>query len=162
MAIVKVGNVYQVVPVADAPRAATEPMISDKPEIRTPGYGVEVVPLKFIAATQMEKVLTSVAPEASVLYVDTTRNLLLLGGTPEQLTSLLDMVAIFDIDLMRGMSFALVPLEHSDAKSVGAELEKIFNITKDNPAGSIRVMPITAPQRHYRYQCRDGQYRSRA
>jgi general secretion pathway protein D len=142
LAIVKVGNVYQVVPVADAPHAATEPMISTS-EIRTPGYGVEVVPLKFIAATQMEKVLTSVAPEASVLYVDATRNLLLLGGTSEQLASLLDMVAIFDIDLMRGMSFALIPLEHSDAKSIGADLEKIFNISKDNPAGSIKVLPIT-------------------
>jgi general secretion pathway protein D len=91
----------------------------------------------------MEKVLNSVAPEASVLYVDATRNLLLLGGTTAQLTSLLDMVAIFDIDLMRGMSFALVPLEHSDARSVGADLEKIFNINKDNPAGSTRFMPIT-------------------
>jgi general secretion pathway protein D len=142
VAIVKVGNVYQVVPAADAPRSPTVPMILDKQELRTPGYGIEVVPLKFIAASQMEKVLNSVAPDGGVLYVDTTRNLLLLGGTPDRLTSLLDMVAIFDIDLMRGMSFALIPLEHSDAKSVGADLEKIFNINKDN-LGSIRVLPIT-------------------
>src|SRR5262249_2962524 len=110
VAIVKVGNVYQVIPAAEAPRAPNAPMILNAPEIRTPGYGVEVVPLKFIAAAQMEKVLASVAPEGTVLYLDTTRNLLLLGGTSEQLASLLDMVAIFDIDLMRGMSFALIPL----------------------------------------------------
>ena len=144
VAIVKVGNVYQVVPVADAPRSATVPMIANNgADMRAPGYGVEVVPLKFIAASQMEKVLNSVSPEASVLYVDTTRNLLLLGGTPTQLSSLLDMVAIFDIDVMRGMSFALIPLEHSDAKSVGADLEKIYNINKDNPAGATKFMPIT-------------------
>ena len=53
------------------------------------------------------------------------------------------MVAIFDIDLMSGMSFALVPLENSDSKSVAVDLEKIFNITKETPAGSIRVLPIT-------------------
>jgi general secretion pathway protein D len=143
VAIVKVGNVYQVVPVAEAPRAATSPMIFDRTEMRTPGYGVEVVPLKFIAATQMQKVLSSVAPENSVLYVDTNRNLLLIGGTPEQLSSLVDMVAIFDIDLMQGMSFALIPLEHSDPKSVAADLEKVFNVNKENPAESVRFMPIT-------------------
>jgi len=143
VAIVKVGNVYQVIPVAEAPRAATTPMIFDRKEMRTPGYGVEVVPLKFIAATQMEKVLSSVAPENSVLYVDTNRNLLLIGGTPEQLSSLLDMVAIFDIDLMQGMSFALIPLEHSDPKSVAADLEKVLNINKENPAEFVRFMPIT-------------------
>ena len=142
VAIVKVGDVYQVVPVADAPRAATTPMIFDRTEMRTPGYGVEVVPLKFIAATQMEKVLSSVAPEASVLYIDTNRNLLLLGGTPEQLQSLLDMISIFDIDLMRGMSFALIPLEHSDSKSVAVDIEKVFNINKDT-AGPVRIIPIT-------------------
>jgi general secretion pathway protein D len=143
VAIVKVGNVYQVVPTAEAPRAATPPIVVDRLEMRTPGYGVEVVPLKFIAATQMEKVLNAVAPEASVLYVDTIRNLLLLGGTPEQLASLLDMVTIFDIDLMQGMSFALIPMEHSDANSVAIDLEKIFNIDKDNPAGAVKILPIT-------------------
>ena len=143
VAIVKVGQVYQVVPAAEAPRSAIKPMIFDRTEMLTPGYGVEVVPLKFIAAGEMEKVLNSVAPEASVLYVDTNRNLLILGGNSEQLASLLDLVAIFDIDLMQGMSFALLPLEHSDAPSVAIELEKIFNITKDNPAGAVRVLPIT-------------------
>ena len=143
VAIVKSGDIYQLVPVADAPRSATTPMISKRPELHMPGYRVEVVPLKFVSAAQMEKVLSSVAPEASVLYVDSTRNLLILGGTSNQLASLLDMVAIFDIDLMSGMSFALVPLENSDAKSVAADLEKIFNITKETPAGSIRVLPIT-------------------
>jgi general secretion pathway protein D len=143
VAIVKVGNVYQVVPTAEAPRAATPPMVVDRLEMRSPGYGVEVVPLRFIAATQMEKVLNAVAPEASVLYVDMNRNLLLLGGTPEQLASLVDMVTIFDIDLMQGMSFALIPLEHSDANSVAIDLEKIFNINKDNPAGAVKILPIT-------------------
>jgi general secretion pathway protein D len=119
------------------------PMTFERPSMQVPGFGVEVVPLKFVAASQMEKVLGSVAPEASVLYVDTKRNLLILGGTSDQLASLLDMVAIFDVDVMRGMSFALVPLEHSDAAAVTTEVEKIFNINKENPDGATRFMPIT-------------------
>lgn len=142
VAIVKVGNVYQVVPVAEAPRTATAPTISAKPEMRNRGYGVMVVPLRFIAASQMEKVLSSIAPEGSVLYVDTTRNLLLLGGAPDRLASLTDTIAIFDIDVMRGMSFALIPLDHADAKAVNGDLEKIFDINKEHPEGSVRFLPI--------------------
>jgi general secretion pathway protein D len=101
----------------------------------------------------MEKVLTPVAPEGSVLYVDPARNLLLLGGTRDDLDNLISMVTIFDVDVMRGMSFALVPLEHSDADAVGPELERIFslnqagndNADKDNNGNgseSVRFLPI--------------------
>lgn len=140
--IVKVGNVYQVLPSAEAPRTAIQPIIRS-PTARPPGYGIEVVPLKFIAAAQMEKVLASVVPENGILYVDSTRNLLLLGGTRDELASLFDIITIFDINIMRGMSFALVPLEHSEAEAVAQELERVFSLNQENPTeGSVKFMPI--------------------
>jgi general secretion pathway protein D len=152
-AIVQAGDVYQVVPAAEAPRAAPGSVTPRKSKLRSRGYGVEVVPLKFIGATEMEKVLKPVAPEGSILYVDTTRNLLLFGGMRDERENLMRMVDIFDVDFMRGMSFALFPLEHSDANTVAAELERIFSLNtaktanKESPSppegsGSVRFLPI--------------------
>jgi general secretion pathway protein D len=145
-AIVKTENVYQVVPAAEAPRGAPGVVTPRRSALQSRGYTVAVVPLKFIAATEMEKVLKPVAPETGILYVDTTRNLLLLGGMRDELTNLMNIVDIFDVDFMRGMSFALVPLEHSEAAVVAAELERIFSLNnpnKETPVEtSVKFLPI--------------------
>ena len=157
-AIVKSADVYQVIPLAEAPRAGVGPLVPRRSTLQSAGYGIEVVPLKFVSAAEMEKVLGPIAPEGSILYVDAARNLLLLGGTRADLENLLSMITIFDVDLMRGMSFALIPLEHADADAVGLELQRIFslnesankdNADKDNKAkgsgqGSelVRFLPI--------------------
>jgi general secretion pathway protein D len=149
-AIVESGGVYQVIPLADAPRSASRPVAPRDPKMRGRGYGVTVVPLRFIAATEMEKVLKSVAPESNVLYMDPNRNILMFGGTGNELENLMSIVDIFDVDVMRGMSFALFPLEHSDAAAVTDELVRIFTLNKGNgdskeatpPEGAIRFMPI--------------------
>ena len=129
-AIVKSADVYQVIPLAEAPRAGVGPLVPRRSTLQSAGYGIEVVPLKFVSAAEMEKVLGPIAPEGSILYVDAARNLLLLGGTRADLENLLSMITIFDVDLMRGMSFALIPLEHADADAVGLELQRIFSLNE--------------------------------
>ena len=143
LTIVKAGEVYQVLPLKDASHSPTRPSVYPDERLRDQGYGIEVVPLRFISAAQMEKLLTSVAPEHSVLYADQTRNYLLLGGTSDEIKHMLEIVSTLDVDFMKGSSFALVPLEHSDANTVADDLTRIFNINKDNPPGPIRVIPVT-------------------
>lgn len=145
-AIVQAESVYQVVPAAEAPRTAPGLATPRRSALESRGYIVEVVPLKFIAVSEMEKILEPVAPEGGILYVDTTRNLLLLGGMRDELTNLTAIVDIFDVDFMRGMSFAMVPLEHSEAVDVAAELKRVFSLnssTEETPAeASVRFLPI--------------------
>lgn len=144
-ALVESENVYQVVPLAEAPRS-TSPIRTPRPsKLRTPGYAVQVVPLRFVSATEMEKVLTPVAPDGSILFVDSTRNVILLGGTSDELQNLTKLIGVFDIDYMQGMNFALVPLENSNAVEVASEVERIFNLNnqvEDGVQGAVRFMPI--------------------
>jgi general secretion pathway protein D len=142
IAVVKSGNLYQVIPAEEAPRGGSRPQLYARPEVRAPGYGIDVVPLKFVSASQMEKVLKAVSPEGSVLYADPGRNLLLLGGAQYQLDSLLDMVAIFDVPRMSGMSFALLSLDHSDPDSIVSELARVYGLPENAADGAIRFLPI--------------------
>ncbi len=91
------------------------------------GYQNIVVPLRYISATEMQKILSSIHKAKSGVSIDAHRNLLMLRGTRRELLDYLKTVEIFDIDQMAGMSVGLFPLESVDAKAVTRELELILD-----------------------------------
>ena len=61
----------------------------------------------------------------------------------EQLATLQELVAIFDVNWLEGMSFGLFPLETASAAELALELDQIFGDTAEGPlAGVVRVVPI--------------------
>ncbi|GGF51399.1 type II secretion system protein GspD [Aliidongia dinghuensis] len=141
LAIVQTGDLYRVVPVADATRQSGVVQLG-APAARTPGFGIEIVPLRFIGAAEMQHLLESVAPSGAILRVDPARNLLLIAGSSQERAAILDNVSLFDADWMSGMSFALLPLKSADAKSIVAELNQVTG-GKDGPLGGlVRLTPI--------------------
>lgn len=91
-----------------------------------PGVGAIVVPLKFIGATEMAAILRPMIPPDALLRVDTLRNLLVLSGSRAQAEGWLDMVATFDIDLLKGMSVGVFPLKYMNPKDIELAL-RLFN-----------------------------------
>jgi len=141
-ALVRGDGLYEVVPAAEAPRGGTSPELRPAPGARVEGFSVQIVPLRFVAAGEMAKILEPVAPQGSVLRVDEARNLLLLSGTARELESLLEMVDLFDVDWLSGTSFALYPLEAASAKDLVSELESVLGGDDGPLAGLVRLVPI--------------------
>lgn len=107
------------------------------------GPGVQVVPLRYISATEMEKILKPIAPEGAIARVDTARNLLILKSDSRATASLLEMVDLFDVDYMAGMSFALLPVKNTSATGLVNELDQLFGAASGTPmAGLVRFIPI--------------------
>jgi general secretion pathway protein D len=101
-----------------------------------------VVPLRYVAAAEMERILKAIAPNATLLRTDTARNLLVVSGTRAELDSITDAVSVFDVDWMRGMSFGLYPLESADPEAVAQELDTVFANDRDSPSkGIVRFIP---------------------
>ncbi len=142
-ALVQAEGVYEIVPLEKAPR---ETRMLGTGAVRLPrgsGFGIQIVPLKFISAVEMQKILESIAPKGSVLRVDEARNLLILGATRRDLGTLLENVEIFDVDWLSGMSFGLFPLQFTEAKTLAEDLRKILGEDDKTPlAGLIRFVPI--------------------
>ncbi len=90
-----------------------------------PGYGTVVVPLEHIGAAEMASILRPMLPPDSLVRVDTLRNLLVLIGTRNQVEGWLDMVATFDIDLLKGMSIGVFPLKYASIRDVESALRMI-------------------------------------
>jgi general secretion pathway protein D len=135
------GGRYNIVP-ADQPLSGTVAP-STAPASAARGYEVRVVPLKFISANEMKKVLEPYARPNAIVGVDPTRNVITLGGTRAELENYLRTVEIFDVDWLAGMSVGVFPLESGKAERVAADLEKVFGEQGKGPsAGMFRFMPL--------------------
>jgi general secretion pathway protein D len=132
-------GVYRILPSTDAVSAAG---IIARGARRLPGVNAQVVPLRFVAAAEMERIIKSMAPQATILRTDAARNLLVVAGTRGDLDSIMDAVSTFDVDWMRGMSFGLFPIESGDPDAVAQELDTIFANDQDSPTkGIVRFVP---------------------
>src|SRR5262249_55063494 len=67
-------------------------------------------------------------------------------------------IVLFDIDIMKGMSFALIPVNTSQPEVIASELKTIFASDREGPlAGMVQFLPnrrlgsilVISPQRKY-------------
>ena len=107
------------------------------------GYEARVVPLRFISAEEMEKVLKPYARPNAIVTTDNARNVITIGGTRAELENYLRTIEIFDVDWLQGMSVGVFPLKSGKASKVVADLEKVFGEQSKSPvAGMFRFMPL--------------------
>jgi general secretion pathway protein D len=138
-ALIQTPQGYDVVPLQDAARRAG---LAVPAQIGlAPGFRLELVPLRYVAAAEIQRVLEPVSQPGTIVRVDPARNLIVLAGTEAELANLLDTIAIFDVDTLKAQSFALYPLHFAPAKSVAAELAQLVG-SQGPSAGLVRIVPI--------------------
>lgn len=142
-ALVEAEGLYRIVPADQAVRGGARLRGSLEAVERRPGTSVMVVPLRFVGAAEMQKLLEPLAPQGSVLRADTTRNILILGGSQNELINMVDMINTFDVDWLAGKSFGIFPLQSAKPEAVVGELEAIFSSKEEGAlANVIRFVPI--------------------
>jgi len=132
-AIIEDKNYYQIIAKTDAVRGHLAPTTT----ATDGGYSVRIIPLTYIAAQEMLKILDPFVTKGSSVRVDSQRNLLILSGTPQELAQLQETVDIFDVDWLRGMSVGLYPLDYVDPKTLKSELDAILSGTEKNASGDL-------------------------
>jgi general secretion pathway protein D len=141
--MIKEANLYKIVPMATAVRGNLSPQLGNSQRALPPGFSVQVVPLRFVSAVEMAKILEPFAKDAQAVRPDTLRNLLILAGTERELRHLMDTIDMFDINWMAGMSVGMFTLQNADVKSVMAELDKAIGDKAGGPLASIfKIIPI--------------------
>lgn len=143
LVLINEGGFYRVAPADAAATASRIVSYGANPTDLRVGPGVQVVPLRHISAVEMEKILRPIASEGAIARVDTARNLLILKEDARNLVSMLEMVDLFDVDYMAGMSFAVLPVKNTSASLLVGELEQLFGAASGSPmAGVVRFIPI--------------------
>jgi len=122
--LVRDGAGYRLTPLGDAVGSGHVDSAAVSPE---PGYGVSVVPLQYVSAQTVLKLMDSFATKPGSVRADPTRNLLLIQGTGAERRTAVDTAMSFDVDWMRGQSVGIYPLSNSAPEPIITELEKIMD-----------------------------------
>jgi len=115
---------YRLTPIGDAVGSGRVDAVASSPE---PGYGVSVVPLQYVSAQTVLKLMDSFATKPGMVRADSTRNILLIQGSGAERRAAVDTALSFDVDWMRGQSVGIYPIANSAPEPIIAELEKIMD-----------------------------------
>jgi general secretion pathway protein D len=115
---------YHLVPLGDAVGTGNVEKAGASQE---PGYGISVVPLQFVSAQTLLKLLDSFALKPGTVRADPRRNLVLVQGTGVERQTAVEAVLSFDADWMRGQSVGIFPIANGNPEPIVAELEKIMD-----------------------------------
>ncbi|CAX21710.1 putative General secretion pathway protein D [Methylorubrum extorquens DM4] len=132
------GRIAQIAPVATDPNAVRA--------VRGPAAeaGAVAVPLRWVSAVEMQAILTSVAPRDVVLRADRARNLLILNGDATQIRALRQTIEMFDVDWMRGMSTAMLPVRSASPVTLARDMTQMFGGEAAGTGDVIRFIPNEA------------------
>ncbi len=140
--LIYTGGRYNIVPADQALASGAVAPRTGAPSLAR-GYEVRTVPLRYISASEMEKVLKPYARPNAVVNVDNARNVISIAGTRAELENYLRTIEIFDVDWLSGMSVGVFPLTSGKANKVVADLEKVFGEQSKSPvSGMFRFMPL--------------------
>jgi general secretion pathway protein D len=123
--LVKNEGLYRVVPAATAG-----------------GAGSVVLPLNYVTAEDLAKVLQPVAGASAKITAEANLNTLLISGDPGQVQSLAELVRTFDSDTLAGQSYAVLPVDSGNAKDFATAMTEALH-GKSGGGGLVRVIPLT-------------------
>ena len=156
--IIRNGGMYQVEPADQVSRSVPEITVgSAGSDDGVLGTSARVVQLKYVAASEMFRILEPMAPKGAI-RADDARNTLTLSGTGSDIAAMLDAISVFDADVMKGMSVAIVPVVASQPDAMIEDLRAVFGSDREGPMkGMVRFIPnqrtksilVVSPQQTY-------------
>src|SRR5215469_16057969 len=115
---------YRLTPLGDAIGSGN---VDGDPARAEPGYGVSVVPLQYVSAQTLIKLLDSFATRPGTVRADAARNMLLIQGSGAERRAAIETVLSFDAEWMQGQSVGIFPVRNSTPDPLVTELEKIVD-----------------------------------
>ena len=93
-ALVNRGSQYRILP-ADQANVGASLRADDSIDPEQVGSGLQVVQLKFVAASEISRLLESIAPRGGIVRTDDARNLITLSGSRQDIATMMD---YFEVD----------------------------------------------------------------
>nr|WP_255609184.1 type II secretion system secretin GspD [Methylosinus sp. Sm6] len=160
-AVVESDGIYKIVPADQAATSGAPLSIGAGAAPRASeqiGNGVRVVQLRYVSASEMKRVLEPISQRGGIVQADESRRILTLSGSAHEVAALEEAITIFDVDAMRGMSFAMVPVRSGDPDTLAEDLRKVFGSEKEGPMNGmiqfvgnkhLAAILVISPQRAY-------------
>jgi general secretion pathway protein D len=120
--LVQQEGVYRILPAADS-RSVGAANIG--PDAGAPGFGTTALPLQYISADTLSKILIGFGAAAESIKIDPSRNLLIVRGSTSERQWLIDTALAFDVDWMRNQTVGIFPVKNSSPEVVIKEIDQL-------------------------------------
>jgi general secretion pathway protein D len=143
-ALVSASDGYNILPISEAPANIRSFSETTAPaSVNLPGFGVNIVTLKHTTPSDIKSIIEPLSPSGGILHSDDSRQIMILAGTSQEISSMLHIIETFDVDKMAGMSFGIFRLNYVEAEQVVKELKDIFNSASGKDISRIQLLPIS-------------------
>ena len=146
---VQVGDIYQIIPVAEAKTKAIIPVAPG--ERRTAAaqdaFVIEVIRVEHVAAQEMVNVVQPFVTPGGDVIPYARANLLIVTDLESNVARIKDLVNTFDRDAFRDLRAKVYKIEHANIEEIGQELLSIMDTYGVTPASAeergVYVIPLT-------------------
>ena len=142
---VQVGNFWRIVPLKEVQRLPLDPALNPPADSLSADDRVvmNIIPLQYVAAADMTKILTPFLSEGAHLFSYEPGNILILTESSRSMKRSLELVAMFDTEAFTNQRVRLYAMKNGQAGKVAEELKEVFTATGlSGGSSAIRFVPM--------------------
>src|SRR5262245_34868312 len=144
-AIVKVGELYRIVPINTISNLPLEPIMNADPKTLSDDERMilNLIFLKYATAEEMDKLLAPFYGEGAQHSVYAPANLLILQDNARNMKRTMELIGMFDADTFAGQRVRLFDVENSRPSDLVKELESVFKAyALSEKSTSVKFIPV--------------------
>lgn len=142
--MVQVGDIFRIVPVAEAARLPLKPQTPQKPEEvpEDERMSLNMVFLRYTQAGDMGKLLDPFRGEGSQVVTYDPANLLIILDNNRNMRRTMELVALFDSDTFASKRVRLFEVKNGRPSEMIKELESVFKAYGLGEKSSVKFIPV--------------------
>ena len=142
-AMVQVGDIYRIVPMADAARLPIKPSINQKDLPDSEQIVLNLIFLKYANVDELTKLLDPFMGENSKTWAYPPANLLLILDSARSMRRTMELISLFDNDAFAGGRVKLFETQHARPSDLAKEIDTIFKgISLNEKQSPIKFIPV--------------------
>jgi general secretion pathway protein D len=143
-AMVQVGDIYRIVPVADVARLPLSPQPEGVPLPEDERMILNLVFLKYATVTDLFKLLQPFLGEGGTMTTYEPANLLLILDNARNMRRTMELIGVFDNDTLASKRVRLFEVKHGRPADLATELENVMKAVSlgGEKASTVKFLPI--------------------
>ncbi len=144
LAVMKEGNIYKIIPMKDTPRMPMDALftLGQKGVPPMDRVIIQIIPLKYMSAEEMTKLLTPFLSSGGTIVVSASTNTLVVVDKGANILKILQLVGTFDINVLDRVYYRFYPLEYLDAKEVSEIMKEFTTSYAKDPTGIVKFIAL--------------------
>jgi general secretion pathway protein D len=144
-AMVQVGDIYRIVPIADVARLPMSPRVNaeSKDLTETENIVLNMVFLKYADVKEIQSIISPFLGEGATVSSYPPANLLLMLDNARNMKRTMDLISMFDSETLANQRIRMYELQHGKPTEMAEELSNILKgLSMASKTASVQFLPI--------------------